>query len=308
MAQPKQVQTSYGVASPLSGPEEDVSLSSNDGHRFWTTWALGWSGWLGLLLILLFALVAVAAPLLAPHDPTELNPAQIQAGPSWEFPLGTDNLGRCLLSRLIYGSRLSLGVAFLASTVIMIIGVTVGAVSGYYGGWVDMLIMRVVDVLLAFPSLVVALAIAGTLGPGILSVMIGLVSVWWVDYARIVRGLVLSVRERSYVEAAGAIGSSHGRILWRHILPNVIPPVIVLVTLELGQLILALAGLNFLGLGAQPPTPEWGSMLNEGRPFLQTEPQLMIYPGVAIALVVLGFNLMGDGLRDALDPYLRRYL
>jgi len=165
--------------------------------------------------------------------------------------------------------------------------------------------MRVVDVLLAFPSLILALAIAGMLGPGLVHVMIGLAAVWWVGYARIVRGLVLSVRERQFVEAAQAVGASHARTLWRHVLPNVMPPVIVLFTLDMGGLILAISGLNFLGLGVQPPWPEWGAMLNEGRPFLFSAARLMIYPGLAISLVVIGLNMLGDALRDVLDPRLR---
>ena len=266
---------------------------------------LGWSGGLGLLIIIGFALIGLIGPWLAPHDPAAIDPAHSFAAPSWQHPLGTDNLGRCLLSRLLYGTSLSLGTAVVATLIITTIGVTIGAVSGYYGGWLDGLLMRLVDILLAFPSLIIALAIVGTLGAGIVNAIIGLVCVWWVGYARILRGMVLASRAQPYVEAAHALGAGHGRILWRHILPNVVSPVIVLVTLELGQLILALAGLNFLGLGAQPPTPEWGSMLNAGRPFLQTAPQLMIYPGVTIAIVVLGFNLLGDSLRDLLDPYLR---
>jgi ABC-type dipeptide/oligopeptide/nickel transport system permease subunit len=281
--------------------DRSVARRRRDGIR--TTF--GWTVWFGLALVVAFIFIALAAPLLAPYDPTKLHPAQVLAGPSRQFLLGTDNLGRDILSRLLYGSRLSLGTAALAAALIMTIGVTLGAVSGYFRGFVDTLVMRIVDVLLAFPSLVVALAIAGVLGPSVMHAMLGLVCVWWVGYARVVRGLVLSVRERPYVEAARTIGANNARVLWRHIMPNVVPPVIVLATLEIGQLLLAIAGLNFLGLGAQPPTPEWGAMLNEGRPFLQIAPQLMIYPGLAISLVVLGFNLLGDGLRDALDPRLR---
>jgi peptide/nickel transport system permease protein len=266
---------------------------------------LGLAGWLGLGLVITFVFAAVAAPWLTPNDPTLLHPGQSLAGPSAQFPLGTDNLGRCVLSRLLYGSRLSLGISAIATLLIMTIGVVLGVVSGYYGGVVDGVLMRIVDVLLAFPGLVIALAIAGVLGPGMVNAMVGLVSVWWVGYARVVRGVALTVRERPYIEAARTIGATNRRILWRHVLPNVVPPVIVLATLEMGQLILAIAGLNFLGLGAQPPTPEWGAMLNEGRPFLQTAPQLMISPGLAISLVVLGFNLLGDGLRDLLDPRLK---
>jgi peptide/nickel transport system permease protein len=249
-----------------------------------------------------FALAAVAAPWLTAYDPAAANPALRLAPPSLAHPLGTDNLGRDLLSRLLFGSRWSLGTAAIATALIMTIGLAIGAVAGYYGGVVDDLIVLVIDVLLAFPSLVLALAIAGTLGPGIVNVMIGLVSVWWVGYARVVRGLVLAVRERQFVEAARCLGAADRRVLLRHVLPNVLPPVVVLATLEMGGLILAISGLSFLGLGAQPPTPEWGAMLNDGRAFLLGAPVLMIYPGLAISLVVIGFNLLGDGLRDVLDP------
>jgi peptide/nickel transport system permease protein len=259
---------------------------------------------LGLALLVLLVVLALAAPLLAPHDPTAVNALRRLEGPGLEHPLGTDHLGRDLLSRLLYGSRWSLGTVALAATLILSLGVSVGAVAGYYGGFIDDLLMRVVDVLLAFPSLLLALAVVGILGPGIENVMIGLVSVWWASYARIVRGMVLALRERPFVEAARALGYSRPRIILRHILPNVLPPVIVLATLEMGELILAVAALNFLGLGAQPPIPEWGAMINEGRPFLLAAPQLMIYPGLAISLAVIGFNLLGDGLRDVLDPRL----
>ncbi len=259
----------------------------------------------GAALVGMFLLAAVFAPLLAPHDPTTIDAAQRLAGPSLRHPLGTDYLGRDLLSRLLYGSRWSLGTVVLAATLILGIGVTVGSVAGYYGGRLDDVLMRIVDVLLAFPGLILALAVAGTLGPGIGSVMIGLVSIWWVSYARIVRGLVLGLRERPFIEAARALGFSDRRIVFRHVLPNILPPVLVLATLEMGELILALTALNFLGLGAQPPTPEWGAMINDARPFLFTAPRLMIYPGLAISLLVVGFNLLGDGLRDILDPRTR---
>ncbi len=259
----------------------------------------------GLILVAGAALVALGAPLLTPHDPIAINPTAVKQGPSRIHPLGTDNLGRDVLSRLLYGARPSLGTAAAASFLILIIGVTAGTLSGYVGGRVDEVLMRVVDVLLAFPSLILALAIAGMLGPGLTHVMIGMAAVWWVGYARIVRGLVLSVRERQFVEAGHALGASPARIIWRHILPNVMPPVIVLVTLDIGGLILAISGLNFLGLGVQPPWPEWGAMLNEGRPFLFSTPSLMLYPGLAISLVVVGFNMLGDALRDVLDPRLR---
>ncbi len=258
----------------------------------------------GLLVLVLFVLAALGAPLITPYDPAAASPALRLAGPGLEHPLGTDNLGRDLLSRLLFGSRWSLGTAALATLLIMTIGIAVGSIAGYYGGALDDIAVLVIDVLLAFPSLVLALAIAGTLGPGIVNVMVGLVSVWWVGYARVVRGLVLAVRERQFIEAARCLGARDRRVIVRHVLPNVLPPVVVLATLEMGGLILAISGLSFLGLGAQPPTPEWGAMLNDGRAFLLGAPQLMIYPGLAISLVVIGFNLLGDGLRDVLDPRL----
>lgn len=256
----------------------------------------------GLIIVVVLFGLAILAPLIAPHNPAAQYPNERLAEPSLNFPLGTDHLGRCLLSRLLYGARLSLASAGFASLLILAIGISVGALAGYAGGWVDTVIMRVVDLILAFPLLVLALAITGMIGIGMTSVLVGIVSVWWASYARIVRGLVLSLRERPFIEAARAVGVTPVRIITRHVLPNIIAPVIVLATLEIGGLILAISGLNFLGLGVQPPTPEWGAMLNDGRPFLRSAPQLMIYPGVIISLCVLGFNLLGDGLRDALDP------
>ncbi len=260
----------------------------------------------GLVLVSLFALAALFAPLLAPHDPTAVDAAERLAGSSWEHPLGTDELGRDTLSRLLFGARWSLGTAAVASVLVIAIGVTVGMISGYFGGRVDAVVMRVVDVLLAFPTFVLYLAILGMLGPGLRNLMIALVIITWDQYARIVRGLVLSIRERRFVQASRALGASDRHLLVRHILPNVVPPVVVLASLETGKLVLALAALGFFGLGVQPPTPEWGTMINQSRLFLQTAPTLMIWPGLAIGLAVLGFNLLGDGLRDVLDPRLAR--
>ncbi len=257
----------------------------------------------GLTIIAFFVLIAVLAPYLARYDPAEIDVLNKFAGSSWDHPLGTDNLGRDTLSRLVIGARWSLAAAFVATVMVMFVGIGVGVVAGYFGGLLDSILMRLVDVLLGFPNLVLALAIVGTLGPGMKQVIIGLVAVWWVDYARIVRGMVLSFREREFVSAAISLGATDRRIIRRHILPNVVPPVIVLASLELGSLLLAISALSFLGLGVQPPTPEWGSMLNQGRLFLFEAPELMIYPGLAITLAVLGFNLVGDGLRDSLDPH-----
>lgn len=260
----------------------------------------------GLIILVIVTTGAIFAPLVATHDPAELDPLANLAGPSADHWLGTDNLGRDLFSRIVFGARWSLGAAALAATGIVALGLTVGILAGYFGGLIDDLLMRLVDVLLAFPSMILALAIVGMMGPSLTNVLVGMVAVWWVDYARVVRGLTLKVMQHDYVLSAHCCGCGRGRMILRHILPNVIPSVIVLATLEMGSLMLAISGLSFLGLGAQPPTPEWGTMLSDGRLFFLNEPQLMMYPGMAITLVVLGCNLLGDGLRDALDPRQRQ--
>ena len=257
---------------------------------------------LGMLIVLAVVIVALSAPLLFPNDPLAVDLPQRLLKPQPGYLLGTDHLGRCILSRLILGTRYSLGPAALVLAVVIVISIPAGVLSGYLGGKVDNMIMRLVDILLAFPGLILALVIAGMLGPGLLNVMMALAAVWWVGYARIIRGAVLSVKEKEFVLAARACGTPEIKIIARHILPNILSPVIVLATLDMGKLILAISGLSFLGLGAQPPLPEWGAMLNEGRPYMQVAPQLMIYPGLCIMMVVLAFNLLGDGLRDALDP------
>lgn len=260
----------------------------------------------GLLLVSVFVLAAVSAPLLAPYDPSAVDATNRLQGSSWQHLLGTDQLGRDTFSRLLFGARWSLGTAVAATAIVITIGVIVGTASGYCGGRLDTVLMRVVDVLLAFPSLVLYLAIVGTLGPGLKNVMIALVVITWDEYARVVRGLVLALRERGFVRASLALGARDRRLVVRHILPNVVPPVVVLASLQTGKLILALAALGFFGLGVKPPTPEWGSMINQSRLFLQTAPELMIWPGLAISLTVIGLNLLGDGLRDVLDPRLGR--
>ncbi|MEW5920399.1 MAG: nickel transporter permease [Bacillota bacterium] len=257
---------------------------------------------LGLGIILVMVTAAVFAPYFAPNDPFKVDLMQRLLPPQAQYPLGTDHLGRCLLSRLFYGSRSSLTTAALALTAIMLISIPFGTLAGYCGGQVDNILMRIVDVLLAFPGLVLALVIAGILGPGLLNVMLAVAAVRWVGYARVIRVTVLSVKEKEFVSAARACGTSGLGIIIRHILPNVLSPVIILATLDIGRLIIAISSLSFLGLGAQPPVPEWGAMLNDGRSYMQVAPQLMIYPGLAIMTVALAFNLLGDGLRDALDP------
>ena len=257
---------------------------------------------LGLAIVVVAVTGAIAAPVLAPNDPTAINLEDRLLSPDREFPLGTDHLGRDELSRLLYGARTTLRTAAVALAVVFAIALTVGTLSGYYGGWLDTILMSLVDLVLAFPGLILAVAIAGTLGPSLINVMIAMAAVWWAGYARLVRGMVLSIRSREFVEAALAMGASDRRIMVFHIWRNILGPVVVLATLDMGWIILGISGLSFLGLGAQPPTPEWGAMLNDGRPFLQTASQMMLYPGTAIFLVVLGFNLLGDGLRDLLDP------
>ena len=260
----------------------------------------------GLVIVLLLTVAAVFASTLAPHDPTVIDPLRSLEGSSRDHLLGTDELGRDVLSRLLIGARWSLGIAALATLLVMVVGTLIGLLSGYIGGWVDNVVMRVVDSLLALPNLLLYLAIVGVLGPGVRNVFIGLVAIAWASYARVMRGLVLSARERAFVRASRSLGASNTRLMLRHVLPNVISPIVVLATLQVAGNILALAALGFFGLGAQPPTPEWGTMINQGRLFMETNPGLMIYPGIAISLAVLGFNLMGDGLRDVLDPQVAR--
>ena len=256
----------------------------------------------GMLILFLLVFIAIFAPFIAPHDPVDQELKKRLSPPSSEYPLGTDHLGRCILSRLLYGARISLPIAMMVVGITFAIGVTTGAISGYLGGIADEIIMRIVDVFLTFPGLILALGIIAALGPGLFNAMIALVIVGWAGYTRIVRGSVLAVKEKEFVEGARGLGASDSYILVRHILPNVIAPVIPMAMLGMGYVILAVAGLSFLGLGAQPPTPEWGAMLNDGRVFMRSAPQLMIFPGLAIMITVLAFNFLGDGLRDVLDP------
>ena len=262
----------------------------------------------GLVILGVVVTGALAAPVIAPYSPIEPHYADSLRGLGGRFLLGTDGLGRDELSRLLFGARLSLASVGLATVGIMFIGVTIGLASGYYGGLLDAVLQRLVEILLAFPTLVLGLAVAGVLGRSMTSVLIAVVSVSWVSYARLVRGMVLSARGEPYVEAARSMGGSDRHIMFRQILPNILPPVIVLATQEMGALLLTISSLSFLGLGAQPPTPEWGAMLNQARPYFQSHPLLMIVPGVAITLTVLACNLLGDGLRDALDPRTRSFM
>ncbi len=260
---------------------------------------------LGAILIGLMALCAVFAPLIAPHDPVEQNFDSTLQAPTAHFLLGTDMFGRDQLSRIIYGARISFMVGFISVGIALIAGGLLGLIAAYSRGWLDNLIMRVMDVLLAFPFLLLAIAIMASFGTNLANAMIAIGIVYTPSFARVTRAATLSVMEQGFVEATQALGSSPARLMLRHVLPNITGPLIVQTTLSLAFAILAEAALSFLGLGTQPPTPSWGLMLNEGRGFFNTAPWLAIFPGVAITLAVLGFNLLGDGLRDALDPRLR---
>ncbi len=259
----------------------------------------------GLCLVIIMVMAAIFAGRLAPFDPIKVNPAAALQPPSRDFPFGTDPLGRDVLSRLLHGSRISLRVGLVSVSIAAIGGTTLGLLAGYYGRWLDLVIMRFIDLLLAFPSVLVALVIIAILGPSIFNLMIAVGISATPGYARLVRGSVLSTKENAYVEAAIAVGVPDWLIVWRHILPNVLAPVIVLSTLGMAGAILTGAALSFLGLGVQPPTPEWGVMLSDGRNYLRMAWWITTFPGIAIMITVLAINMLGDGLRDALDPRLK---
>ncbi|MDN9009716.1 nickel ABC transporter permease subunit NikC [Brevibacillus laterosporus] len=253
------------------------------------------------MIIILMILLALFAPFLSPNDPNLVDITQKLQGPSSKFPLGTDHLGRCIWSRLIYGTRTSLGTAFFVMGFTMLISLPVGIFAGYRGGWIDYLFMRICDIFMAFPSLLLSLALIGILGPGLGNMIFAMVLVQWVFYARIIRGMVLSVKEQPFILAAKVCGTPKSVIVLKHILPTIIPQVIVLAFMDIGGIVLAISGLSFLGLGVQPPGAEWGMMINDSKPFFRNNPSLMLYPGMMILLVVIAFNLFGEALRDALD-------
>jgi len=261
---------------------------------------------LAMGLILLFLFLVIFGDALAPHDPVKPDIAFKLHAPSTTYWFGTDELGRDILSRVMSGAKYSLGIACIILSIALIIGVVVGAIAGYLGGLVDEILMRVTDLFLAFPALILAMAIAATLGRNLQNVVIALIAVYWPWYARLVRGQVLSIKEREFVEAARAVGAGPGRVMLRHILPNTTAPVIVQLTIDVGYAVLATAGLSFLGLGAQPPIPEWGTMIAGARTFFREAWWYITFPGLALTLTVVGFNLLGDGLRDYLDPRSRR--
>jgi peptide/nickel transport system permease protein len=301
-----------GVAAPWTAVEE--SLDATPVH---SQWALVWyrfrrnkTALLGALIVLLLIVAAIFAPLLAPHDPTQIFDDGLTidgtpAPPSREFLLGADTLGHDQLSRILYGARVSLTIGIVANGLAMIIGVAVGALGGYFSGWFGTAMMRLTDVMMAFPVLLLAIALVAVLKPS-LWIVIGVIAfVYWTPIARIIHGQVLGIKQREFVEAARAVGAGHVRILFRHLLPHLLPVIIVYTTLGIATNVLFEAALSFLGVGVQPPTPSWGAMISEGQSYYRSAPWLVIYPGLAIMLTVLGFSLLGDGLRDALDPVQR---
>ena len=262
----------------------------------------------GLALALVYVFVAIAGPWVAPHPYDEFAVGEPLAAPSLDHPFGTDEFGRDVLSRVLYGGRISLRVGALVVIVAGGIGITVGMMSGFYGGWIDEFAMRITDVFLAFPDLVMALVVATALGTSIESAIIGIAIVRWTSYARLMRSSVLAQKGKDYMLAGRALGAHPVRLIWRHILPNSYAPVLVQATLDFGLAILLAAGLSFIGAGAQPPLPEWGALVSGGRQYVQAAWWIPIFPGLAIFGAVLAFNLLGDALRDALDPRLRHLL
>lgn len=279
---------------------------------FWFYFSVNRGAVIGLFVFTAIILVAIFAPLVAPHNPTEqyrefmLRPPFWQDGGSWSFPLGTDAVGRDILSRLIYGAQYSLLVGFVIVLIAMCVGITIGLLSGFFGGAVDNIFMRIMDVMLAFPSLLLALVMVAILGPGLINAVIAITLVLLPHFSRLTRAAVMAEKEREYVIAAKLAGAKKLRLMFKTILPNCLAPLVVQATLSFSNAILDVAALGFLGMGAQPPTPEWGTMLAEAREFILRAWWVVTFPGLAILITVLAINLIGDGLRDALDPKLKR--
>ena len=256
---------------------------------------------IGLAIAILFILVAIFAPLIAPNNPTLVDVTVKLQNPSLKYPFGTDQLGRCVFSRIVCGSRYSLFYSFTVLAITLIVGLPVGMIAGYVGGKWDTAIMRVIDIFLAMPSFIIVLAIAGSFGTSGRNLILAMSMSYWANYARVSRALTLKIKGESYFQALKAGGLSNVRIIFKHVLRNIMPSIIALATVEIGNIILSIAGYSFIGLGVKPPTPEWGIMLSESKPFIQTFPQLMMYPGLTIMLIVFGVNMLGEGVQDGLS-------
>ncbi len=277
----------------------------------WRAFRRDYLALISLFIILAFLFGAIFAPWLTPYPDQGRgvpNTAEKFRPPSWEHPLGTDNLGRDILARVLFGGRSSLSIGFLVVVIAVLIGTPLGALAGYFGGWLDEAIMRLTDIFLAFPSLLLAIAIAAALGPSFTNAMIAIALTWWPWYTRLVRAQTLSLRERAFIEASRGIGVGEGTIILRHVLPNVMTPVLVQATMDIGSAILTGAAMSFIGLGVQPPTADWGEMVSVGRVYFLTAPWFATFPGLAIFLVSLSFNFLGDSIRDIADPRTRRSL
>ncbi len=272
----------------------------------WYLWRKNPLAIIGTVVIILFLFIAIFAPVLTPYMPNAQELSNKLQAPNWEHPLGTDQFGRDIAARVLYGSRIAVQIILIVTCISGFLGVTIGIIAGYYGGIVDEILMRLTDMFLAFPRLILAMAIAAMLGPSLANVIIAISFVNWTPYARLARAEALRVKGQPYIESIRSVGASNLRILFLHILPMCISPVLVQLTLRMGTIIITAASLGFLGLGAQPPSPEWGVMVSDGRSFLIDQWWISTFPGIAIALVVLAFNLLGDGIRDMLDPRLRR--
>ncbi len=288
-------------ATAVSGELSSVAIPARSGqHRFWRRLRSERKALLGLILVSLLGLVAIFGSLLAPYDP-EADDFDLFAPPSLDHPFGTDSFGRDILSRMAAGTQVSFTVGISVALLSMVVGVTLGLIAGYFGGWLDSLIMRFMDLLWAFPEIILAVGMVAVFGAGIRNIIIAVAVAYLDDFARVVRAEVLRLREEEYTLAARSMGASHGRVMLRHILPNTLAPIIVQATFAVGLGILAESGLTFLGLGVSPSTPTWGLTLNEGRDFIRQAWWISVFPGVAIMITVLGLNLLGDGLRDTLD-------
>ena len=298
--------------SQINTPVPVVAKAPISGLReFWYYFSQNKGAVLGLVVFTIMVLIAIFAPWIAPHAPDVqyrdalLQPPVFQGG-TWDYILGTDAVGRDMLSRLMYGARFSLVIGIVVVTLSLVGGITLGLLAGYFRGWVDVVIMRIMDIILAFPSLLLALVLVAVLGPGLVNAMLAIALVLQPHFARLVRAAVMAEHSRDYVTSAKLAGASHFRLMLVTILPNCLAPLIVQATLSFSNAILEAAALGFLGLGAQPPTPEWGTMLATAREFITRAPWVVTFPGLAILITVLAINLVGDGLRDALDPKLKR--